>query len=181
MYSYDRATGLVCAITRGAGSWFLTAEVCVSIRAVRVGFVVEKWHRDGLFLCSFISHVGHGQWAHYRPHFRGHIRHTLTNKTSKQAVFFSWRWQVLLHIALTDAWRLVLLCCVTQCTKSLVCSFVLLFGAPRTQRFEMQIGLQTMPRWLWSWLAPTWISTMAFGPLVQACIQCGWKYSLKIA
>lgn len=32
----------MCAITREAGSWFLAAEVCVSIRAVLVGFVVDK-------------------------------------------------------------------------------------------------------------------------------------------
>jgi hypothetical protein len=87
MYSYDRATGLVCAITRGAGSWFLTAEVCVSIRAARVGFVVNKM-ATGWVVFIFI-HQSCGTWivSSIKAAVSRSQKTHPTYKTNKEAVF----------------------------------------------------------------------------------------------
>ena len=42
LYSYDTVTGLMCDVPQWAGNYRLKAVVCISIRAVGVGFVVGK-------------------------------------------------------------------------------------------------------------------------------------------
>jgi hypothetical protein len=113
----------VNAITRGAGSWFLTAYVCVSIRAVRLGILSDKM-APGWVVFIFIhlscgACTGDSLMAAVPPSLK-----TRPNKTYKQADFF-----FLLEVAssvthCTDGYITVFCDTVNQNLSLLLCSII---------------------------------------------------------